>query len=150
MQYTHPFALVSDTPVPEGMIRLPSGGDVPDDAFGRLWQLYEESYELHNDDLLVTITGREPFRLGLFEFAQMNPPSQRAFIAEDIVVLPGGVIENPREGGSGTAAWCGGHALDGRVIVRFNLDGRAATFEYRDPMAIHLGNDELANGEKTS
>ncbi len=123
-------------PVPEGMIRLPSGMDVPDDAHGRLQQLYEEAYELHNDDLLVSIVGREPFRLHLGRMIDDSIDGRRITIAEDIVVLPGGAIETPRIDGTERSSWCGGHSLDGRVIVRFNLDGRAVTFEYANPMAF--------------
>ena len=131
-----PNTITSEAPVPEGMIRLPSRLVVQDDAHGRLMQLYEEAYELHNDDLLVSIVGREPFRLHLGGFIRESAAGPRIAIADDIVVLRGGLIESPRIDGSGRASWCGGHSLDGRVIVRFNLDGRATTFEYANPLAF--------------
>lgn len=131
------------TPTPEGMIRLPSGIYVPDDAHGRLQQLYEEAYELHNDDLLVGIVGRETFRLHLSRFMGLPSEGHRITVADDIVVLPGGTIETPRIDGTGSASWCGGHSMDGRVVVRFNLDGHAVTFEYRNPLSFRYADHTM-------
>lgn len=138
----------SDPPAPEGMIRLPSGLDMPDDGFSRLVQVYEEAYELSNEDVLVSIVGREPFRMPLTAFRHTDPVP-RIVIADDVVVVPGGLIEDPRWDGNGTVTWCGGHVIDRRRTVRFNLDGRAATFVYDDPLDVELsGHSATASQEE--
>lgn len=125
------MTLTASPTTPEGMISTPSGRILNDDGHGRLVQLLDEAYELHNDHMVVSIVGREPFQLFVGDHLEADGS---VVLADDLRILAGGAIQDPQSD-DGIVAWCGGHVVGTLRTERFRIDGKAATIVLEDAMA---------------
>ena len=71
-----PF-LTDSREVPEGMLSTPHDRILKDDGYGRLVQLLDEAYELHNHSVTVSIVGRDPFETHRSATTTTSPPTAR-------------------------------------------------------------------------
>lgn len=126
------LTLTEDPNTPAGMLTTPAGRIVLDDGHGRLVQLLDEAYELHNDHVVVSIVGRDPYQLFVSDHLLADGSVE---LADDIRVLVGGTIAEPRDDGDGLVVWCGGHTIDNVRTERFRIDGYAARIQVEDVMA---------------
>lgn len=129
-----PF-LTDSREVPEGMLSTPHDRILKDDGYGRLVQLLDEAYELHNHSVTVSIVGRDPFELPIRDHDYVAADGS-VRLASDIVVMPDASIRDPRDDGDGVIDWRGGHTIGDQRTTRFRIDGRAATIVIEDPLAL--------------
>lgn len=132
---TMDLQLTTSEPVPEGMLSTPHDRILKDDGYGRLVQLLDEAYELHNDSVTVSIVGRDAFELPIRNRDYVRADGS-VRIASDLVVMPDASIRRPRHDGDGVIDWRGGHTIGDRRATRFRIDGFAAVIEIRDPLAL--------------
>lgn len=125
------MTLTASPTTPEGMLSTPAGRILDDDGHGRLVQLLDEAYELHNDHVVVSIAGREPFQLFVGDHLEADGS---VLLADDLRILVGGGIQDPKSD-DGIIAWCGGHVIGTLRTERFTIDGKAATIVLEDAMA---------------
>jgi hypothetical protein len=131
---TMDLQLTTDTPVPDGMLTTPHDRILKDDGYGRLVQLLDEAYELHNQSVTVSIVGHDPFELPIADRDYVAADGS-VRLADDLVIMPDASVESSRDDGDGVIDWRGGHTVDDRRTTRFRIDGRAATIVIEDPLA---------------
>ena len=127
--------LTTSEPVPEGMLSTPHDRILKDDGYGRLVQLLDEAYELHNDSVTVSIVGRDAFELPIRDRDYIADDGS-VRLASDLVVMPDASIRDPRHDGDGVIDWRGGHTIGDQRTTRFRIDGYAATIVIEDPLAL--------------
>lgn len=118
--------------LPKGSLRTACGRLVEDDGHGRLMAALDEAYEMHNDRVSVSITGRAPFDLKLGGHVHGDG---RIHLAADIDILPGGKVRPSRMNLDDAIAWCGSHTVDGVRTEKFRIDGHATRITFADPVS---------------